>query len=252
MTERERWIVYPLLFLALGAALRDKIIKTTQSQLVKCEALCVVDKDGQPVFVLGAEKYPELARTKRDFMRISELQVDRLAARQKLSAPVVAADHLSVNQDLAVGLMIRADAEEGFVQANQLRGVNIRNRDGELEKVGRVGTGVLEAEVVVARNYVLTDGEHQLPILGKYTEPLLAIYKAITAQYELQRANALRRATDTRGKQRPKPDSQQPMPASERPVQEPAAEPSPPPEQTSPPASESATEDPPADEPNPE
>ena len=25
MTERERWIVYPLLFLALGAALRDKL-----------------------------------------------------------------------------------------------------------------------------------------------------------------------------------------------------------------------------------
>jgi hypothetical protein len=29
MTERERWIVYPLLFLALGAALRDKLVDRT-------------------------------------------------------------------------------------------------------------------------------------------------------------------------------------------------------------------------------
>ena len=39
MTERERWIVYPLLFLALGAALRDKLIKSTFSERVTCEVL---------------------------------------------------------------------------------------------------------------------------------------------------------------------------------------------------------------------
>ena len=32
MTERERWIVYPLLFLALGAALRDKLSEHTKTQ----------------------------------------------------------------------------------------------------------------------------------------------------------------------------------------------------------------------------
>jgi hypothetical protein len=31
MTERERWIVYPLLFFALGAALRDKFTHTVQT-----------------------------------------------------------------------------------------------------------------------------------------------------------------------------------------------------------------------------
>lgn len=39
MSERERWVVYPLLFLALGAALRDKIFNLTQSQTVVCESL---------------------------------------------------------------------------------------------------------------------------------------------------------------------------------------------------------------------
>lgn len=39
MSERERWIVYPLLFLALGAALRDKLIKQTTSDKVICEEL---------------------------------------------------------------------------------------------------------------------------------------------------------------------------------------------------------------------
>ena len=43
MTERERWIVYPLLFLALGAALRDKLIKQTFSERIECEVLVCND-----------------------------------------------------------------------------------------------------------------------------------------------------------------------------------------------------------------
>ncbi len=39
MSERERWIIYPLLFLALGAALRDKLIKQTTADKVICEEL---------------------------------------------------------------------------------------------------------------------------------------------------------------------------------------------------------------------
>jgi hypothetical protein len=43
MSERERWIVYPLLFLALGAALRDKLFDRTTSKSIVCEELTVVD-----------------------------------------------------------------------------------------------------------------------------------------------------------------------------------------------------------------
>ena len=59
MTERERWIVYPLLFLALGAALRDKLIDTTMSRRIVCQELVVVDggrgpEGPQPVAQIGA------------------------------------------------------------------------------------------------------------------------------------------------------------------------------------------------------
>ena len=46
MSERERWIVYPLLFLALGTALRDKLIDRTLSKSIVCQELIVYGDDG--------------------------------------------------------------------------------------------------------------------------------------------------------------------------------------------------------------
>jgi hypothetical protein len=45
MTERERWIVYPLLFLALGAALRDKLVDRTTNKSLVCQDLLIVDEE---------------------------------------------------------------------------------------------------------------------------------------------------------------------------------------------------------------
>src|SRR6476660_6150059 len=45
MTERERWIVYPLLFLALGAALRDKLVDRTTTKSIVCQELLIVDEE---------------------------------------------------------------------------------------------------------------------------------------------------------------------------------------------------------------
>jgi hypothetical protein len=44
LNERERWFVYPLLFLALGAALRDKLIDRTTTKSIVCQELVVVDE----------------------------------------------------------------------------------------------------------------------------------------------------------------------------------------------------------------
>ncbi|MEX2306394.1 MAG: hypothetical protein WD738_02305 [Pirellulales bacterium] len=44
MTERERWVVYPLLFLALGAALRDKLFDRTTTKSIVCQELTIVDE----------------------------------------------------------------------------------------------------------------------------------------------------------------------------------------------------------------
>jgi hypothetical protein len=56
MSERERWVVYPLLFLALGAALRDKLFDRTTTRSIVCQELTVVDEQpvgSQPVRVLA-------------------------------------------------------------------------------------------------------------------------------------------------------------------------------------------------------
>jgi hypothetical protein len=56
MTERERWVVYPLLFLALGAALRDKLIDRTIAKSIYCQELAIVDEEprsGQSARILA-------------------------------------------------------------------------------------------------------------------------------------------------------------------------------------------------------
>jgi len=61
MSQRERWIVYPLLFLALGIALRDKMSGTIDTGTIVCErVLCqrlnVGPADGPPGVVIGSER----------------------------------------------------------------------------------------------------------------------------------------------------------------------------------------------------
>lgn len=60
MSQRERWILYPLLFLALGTSLRDKLIPSRLRPLsvdavtVRCAQLEVVDADDRTALRLGA------------------------------------------------------------------------------------------------------------------------------------------------------------------------------------------------------
>ena len=43
MSERERWIVYPLIFFALGAAVRDKLLQRIEAKEIVCESVSIVD-----------------------------------------------------------------------------------------------------------------------------------------------------------------------------------------------------------------
>lgn len=52
MSERERWIVYPLIFFALGAAIRDKLLERVETKEVVCESLQIVDLEN-PTFTLA-------------------------------------------------------------------------------------------------------------------------------------------------------------------------------------------------------
>ncbi len=59
MSERERWIIYPLLFFALGAAVRDKILHRIDAKEIFCESLRIVDQQdptGRPLAELGIQR----------------------------------------------------------------------------------------------------------------------------------------------------------------------------------------------------
>jgi hypothetical protein len=55
MTSRERWTVYPLLFLALIMASRDKLAAPYEStfRVVKCQEIVVQDVNGQRLVQIG-------------------------------------------------------------------------------------------------------------------------------------------------------------------------------------------------------
>ena len=54
MSDRERWIVYPLLFMALGISLRDKFLREVHTDQVKCRELLVLNEHDEPMVVLNA------------------------------------------------------------------------------------------------------------------------------------------------------------------------------------------------------
>jgi hypothetical protein len=58
MSDRERWIVYPLLFLALGSSISTKMIMQHQveTHYLKCRAITIESADGQTQLALVPEK----------------------------------------------------------------------------------------------------------------------------------------------------------------------------------------------------
>ena len=56
MSDRERWIVYPLLLLALGASLKNKLTKTVDTEHVVCRRLTLINDEGKPLMAFGANR----------------------------------------------------------------------------------------------------------------------------------------------------------------------------------------------------
>jgi hypothetical protein len=54
MTSRERWTVYPLLFLSLGITLKDKVTKEITTERVNCRSMVVTDREGKPQISLAS------------------------------------------------------------------------------------------------------------------------------------------------------------------------------------------------------
>ena len=151
MSERERWIVYPLLFFALGAALRDKFTHEVRTDRLRagqivCEELLVADSENPErvvakltsnspqrngpdtgrygVFVLIDSEGKELCGVTNN-----ELQVNRIACQNVISQAVTVVDPQNPAKPLA-----------------QLSGAPVASKDGSIRHVGRL---------------VLTDSEGQ-------------------------------------------------------------------------------------------
>jgi hypothetical protein len=143
MSERERWIIYPLLFFALGAALRDKFTHEVRTDRlvagqVVCEELLVRDSekpdrvvakltstppqrnrpnaDRYGVFVLIDSEGKELCGVTNN-----QLQVSQIACNNVISQAVTVLDPQNPTKPLA-----------------QLSGATAAGPDGVARRVGRL------------------------------------------------------------------------------------------------------------------
>ncbi len=57
MSNRERWTVYPLLFLTLSIVLKDKLTKFVNADVVICKTLVVTDRDRNERVVVSSNPF---------------------------------------------------------------------------------------------------------------------------------------------------------------------------------------------------
>lgn len=128
MTERERWIVYPLLFLALGAALRDKLSEHTKSRTVECQKLIVYGEEvaGQQPAVLV--QIGSMKRTSADSPHLGQILVSGLIQAGALQAEEVQAAKINAGNyffhSLPVTPLLRgiqSMSPSNWLRAQQLR-----------------------------------------------------------------------------------------------------------------------------------
>jgi hypothetical protein len=85
MTERERWIVYPLLFLALGTSLRGKLGLAEDE--IAAKKIVIVDADGKPTIlfkdgVVTAKKVEETEPLKAKQVIIKDMVCENLLVQK--------------------------------------------------------------------------------------------------------------------------------------------------------------------------
>jgi hypothetical protein len=94
MTERERWIVYPLLFLALGAGLRDKLFDQTRTKSIECQELTVTaeDRGSRPAVPLA--RIGAIERSSSDKTPAGQMLINGQLVVESIRAGAVYADRV--------------------------------------------------------------------------------------------------------------------------------------------------------------
>lgn len=138
MSERERWIIYPLLFLALGAALRDKLINSTESQRVKCQGLMVYDSSGDVSMVLGAEQFPDVrqqtvrSQLKLDAIEVAKLRVTDSVSFERIEHAPREGMRVSISGANVIRLLAWLDQFQQYFTKVQQRAQELRERQLQL------------------------------------------------------------------------------------------------------------------------
>lgn len=115
MSDRERWIVYPLLFLALGSALRDKLFKVTSTKQLRCEQLVLVDTAGREQALLDGQSLNfELQGQENGYIVSNTINANSLLQRGE---PVVTARQFN-----SQGMWLVQVLNRFFQQVQQLQG----------------------------------------------------------------------------------------------------------------------------------
>jgi hypothetical protein len=97
MTERERWIVYPLLFLALGAALRDKLSEHTKTRSIECQELTVYGEDGAGRAPVPLVQIGGIKRTSADQPHLGQVIVNGVVQAQGIQAQEIQAERVNAD-----------------------------------------------------------------------------------------------------------------------------------------------------------
>ena len=113
MSERERWVVYPLLFLALGASLRDKLSDRTTSRSIKCQELLVIDEQpfGQEVLLARIGRASPTAPDGQILVNGQIQVLDGHLANNQVVRPLVTIGRAPFGPQGAMGGFVRVDGQ---------------------------------------------------------------------------------------------------------------------------------------------
>lgn len=153
MSDRERWIVYPLIFLALGVALRDKITRTIDHvELIDGEAVQVDFKRGVAAGN-GTHAQIDFAQglIQAETIHCKRLVVEQdLNAGQTISQRVAAKEIVVLGPDRKIRVLIGAHSPDADQPATSETGggqVVVFGPDGKAQVL--LGPGAAGGEVAV-------------------------------------------------------------------------------------------------------
>jgi hypothetical protein len=115
MSTRERWIVYPLLFLALGTAIKPKLVP---AERVSCRKLEVVDEEMRPRIRLTAAT----ASVDGEFRITNQHGKPVVVLRADAATQAGLIQTLSSNGQVQTAMMSSAGGGEGEIKIINLRG----------------------------------------------------------------------------------------------------------------------------------